>query len=133
MGLKTVTLQGRLVRDPESRTAKSGTEICTFTVAVDSNRPPKGDEKQEASFFRVTAFGKRGLTCQKYLNKGDEVSVSGDIELDVFVTQEGKTYANMQVIANEIHFGRKSQAGNNAAPQQQQQQRQTQEEYDNVY
>jgi len=137
MGLKNVTLQGRLVRDPESRQSNSGTDICNFTVAVDSNKAARGEDKPKASFFRVTAFGKRGLTCQQYLGKGDEVSVVGDIELDVFTSQEGKTHANMQVIASEVHFGRKARSNSGQGQQQQgsqQKQPQQSDGYgDNIY
>jgi single-strand DNA-binding protein len=125
MGLKQAIIQGRLVRDPEMRTAKSGTDICNFTVAVDSNRPANGNQKPPASFFRVTVFGKRGQTVSQYLAKGDEVTVTGDLELDVYQTQEGATHANMQITAGEVHFGRKAASNSNGAPgaQQSQQQR----------
>lgn len=107
MGLKNVNVTGRLVRDPETRSTNAGMSICNFTVAVDSNRPPKNGEKGKASFFRVVVFGKRGEVCQQYLLKGQEVSVSGDIELDTYEAQDGKAHANMQITADHVHFGKK--------------------------
>ena len=112
MGLKTVTLQGRLVRDPETHKTKNDTEVCSFTVAVDSNRPSRGEEKPLSSFFRVSMWGKRGEACQRFLSKGDECVVTGDLELDIYQAQDGKTHANMQVKANEVHFGRKRSTEN---------------------
>lgn len=110
MGLKTVALQGRLVKDPELRQSRTGTDITTFTVAVDSNRKPHGDEKPKSSFFRVTAFGARGKAVADHMRKGDEISVSGDIELDTYEGKDGKTYSNLSVIASDVYFGRKQQA-----------------------
>jgi single-strand DNA-binding protein len=118
MGLKIATIQGRLVRDPESRQTRGGTDICSFTVAVDSNRPAKGEEKPKASFFRVTVFGKRGQTAQQYLSKGDEVTVVGDLELDTYEAQDGRVHSNMQIVANEVHFGRKAQSNTGQSQQQ---------------
>lgn len=114
MGLKTVTAAGRLVRDPESKQTQTGMDICHFTIAVDSNRPQKGEEKPKSSFFRVTCFGKKAIVCQKFLGKGDEVIVAGDIELDTYQGQDGKQYSNMQITANEVHFGRKANKGESA-------------------
>ena len=33
--LNNITIQGRLVRDPELRRTNSGTAVCSFTVACD--------------------------------------------------------------------------------------------------
>lgn len=112
MGLKTVTIAGRLVRDPKSSTTQSGIELCNFTVAVDSNRPQRGEEKPKASFFSVTAFGKKANAVQSFMQKGSEIFVVGDIELDTYQGQDGKMYSNMKVTANEIHFGRKPKGDN---------------------
>ena len=38
MGMKTITIFGRLTRDPETKTTGSGTDITGFTIAVDGNR-----------------------------------------------------------------------------------------------
>jgi len=106
MGLKTVVINGRLTREPTIK--NNGTyDITSFTVAVDSNRKQVGEEKNPASFFRVTAFGAKGKAVADYLTKGDEVTVTGDIELESYTGKDGNTYHNLAVTANEIHFGRK--------------------------
>jgi single-strand DNA-binding protein len=107
VGLKTITIQGRLTRDPAKRQTKNDTKMCSFSVAVDSNRPGKDNP---STFFNVAVFGKQAETCVEYLHKGDEVSLVGDVELDVY-QNEGKTYANIQITANNVFFGRKASDG----------------------
>ena len=54
--LNRVTLQGRFVRDPESKVAKSGTEFVTFCLAC--NRIPSKDTgKITADFVDIVAYG----------------------------------------------------------------------------
>ena len=62
--MNNVILMGRLTRDPETRTAQSGTAVTRYTLAV------KRDVKDETDFINVIAFGKNGEFAQKYLKKG---------------------------------------------------------------
>lgn len=114
MGLKSITIQGNVVKAPEKRKAGE-TKICTFTVAVDSNRPKKGEEKPKATYFRVSTFGRNAEQCAEYLEQGQSVCVVGDVELNVY-ENEGKTFSNIEVTADRVHFGpKKKQEGQ--APQ----------------
>ena len=70
-----ITIHGRLVRDPELKTSKNGNEYCNFTVAVDSFN---GKEK-ETDFFDCTAFGKKAVALNKFMEKGKEIVVTGSM------------------------------------------------------
>ena len=99
--MNRLTIIGNLVRDPELRTTPNGINVCTFTVAV--NRKNKQDGKDEADYFRVSAW--RGLadTCSKYLAKGRKVAVVGSISLHTW-DNNGKHGASMEVNADEVEF-----------------------------
>ena len=99
--MNRLTIIGNLVRDPELRTTPNGINVCTFTVAV--NRKNKQDGKDEADYFRVSAW--RGLadTCSKYLAKGRKVAVIGSISLYTW-DNNGKHGASMEVNADEVEF-----------------------------
>ena len=90
---------GNLTRDPETRVTQSGTSVCSFTVAV--NRRGKSDE---ADFFRVSAWNKLAETCQKYLAKGRKVAVTGPVSVSTYTGQDGKAYANLEVMAQDVEF-----------------------------
>ena len=65
--MNTVTLIGRLARDPELRYISStGNAVARFAIAV--NRPfAKKDAEVTADFFNIVVWGKRAETCTNYL------------------------------------------------------------------
>ena len=90
---------GNLTRDPETRVTHSGSSVCSFTVAV--NRRGQDDK---TDFFRVSAWNKTGETCQQYLSKGRKVAVTGPVSVSTYTGQDGKAYANLEVMAQDVEF-----------------------------
>lgn len=97
--MNRLTIIGNLTRDPETRVTQSGSTVCAFTVAV--NRRGQDDK---ADYFRVSAWNKTGDTCQKYLAKGRKVAVTGPVSVSTYTGQDGKTYANLEVMAQDVEF-----------------------------
>ena len=97
-------ITGNLTRDPELRSTRDGTPVCSFTVAV--NRRQKGAEagKQDADFFHVTAWREMGETCGKYLAKGRKVAVTGSVSVSTYTGSDGTTRASMDVRADQVEF-----------------------------
>ena len=95
---------GNLTRDPELRSTRDGTPVCSFTVAV--NRRQKNAEagKPDADFFRVTAWRALGESCGKYLAKGRKVGVTGSVSVNTYTAQDGSTRASMEVVADDVEF-----------------------------
>lgn len=76
MSLATAIIHGRLTRDPETRFTSKGTAITQFSMAV--NRVWKsadGEKREDVDFFEMVAFGKRGETIEKFVQKGKEIIV----------------------------------------------------------
>lgn len=107
--MNRLTIIGNLTRDPETRVTQSGSSVCSFTVAV--NRRGQDDK---ADYFRVSAWNKTGDTCQKYLAKGRKVAVTGPVSVSTYTGQDGKTYANLEVMAQDVEF--LTPKGEQAAP-----------------
>ena len=97
--MNKLTIIGNLTRDPETRVTQSGSSVCSFTVAV--NRRGQDDK---TDFFRVSAWNKTGETCPKYLAKGRKVAVTGPVSVSTYTGQDGKTYANLEVMAQDVEF-----------------------------
>lgn len=97
--MNKLTIIGNLTRDPETRVTQSGSSVCSFTVAV--NRRGQDDK---TDFFRVSAWNKTGETCQKYLAKGRKVAVTGPVSVSTYTGQDGKAYANLDVMAQDVEF-----------------------------
>mgnify|MGYP000865485587 FL=1 len=68
-----VSFFGRLTRDAEIKTGKSGANFTAFTVATNV-RAKGNDGKAKAVFVDVTAFGKTGETICQYFHKGSRSS-----------------------------------------------------------
>jgi len=117
--MNKLTIIGNLTRDPELRTTSTGVSVCTFTVAVNKRRSGNQNSNQqpEADFFRVSAWRERGETCAKYLSKGKKVCVIGSVSVSTYTGQNGQTYANLEVTADDVEF--LSPRDENAPAQQQ--------------
>jgi len=101
--LNRVTLVGRLTRDAELKSIASGTAVCKFSIAV--NRSIKsGDEwKEEASFFDVDLWGRRGEGLHQYLTKGKMVGVDGELRQERW-QQDGQNRSKVTIFANNIQL-----------------------------
>lgn len=72
-------LIGRLTRDPELRTSGQGVSVCTFSLAVD--RPYKSaDGARQTDFFNIVVWRQQAENCARYLQKGSQCAVEGNIQ-----------------------------------------------------
>ena len=102
--MNKVTIIGNLTRDPELRSTRDGTSVCTFTVAVNRRGRSAEAGQPEADFFRVTVWRQLGETCAKYLTKGRKVCVIGPVILDTYTGNDGVQRANLSVTADDVEF-----------------------------
>lgn len=114
--MNVVVLVGRLTRDPELRYTQSNMAVCTTSLAVD--RPPRRDAsgnpgEKTADFIRITLFGKQAETFSRYLTKGQQVAVEGNIRTGSYVNQKGDTVYTTEVVVNRFDFigNRRDSAG----------------------
>lgn len=112
--MNKVFLIGNLTSDPESRTTQSGVSLCSFTIAV--NRRHTAD-KQEADFFRVTAWRQLGEICGKNLSKGKKVAVTGTVSASAYAARDGSPKASLEVQADDVEFLTPKGETPTAAPQ----------------
>lgn len=91
----TVTLVGRLARDPEQRQSNNGNSYLQVSVAGNEGY---GDN-QETFFFSARFFGKRVDSVASY-RKGDLVRLDG--HLHEYTSQNGKTYKELQYADIEL-------------------------------
>lgn len=101
--LNVVALTGRLTRDAELKYTNSGLAICAFSVAVNRRRKQGDEWIEEASFFDVTLFGRRGEAVQRYLTKGTQIAVQGELKQDRW-EQDGNRRSKVQIIANDVQM-----------------------------
>ena len=101
--INRVVLVGRLTKDPEMRTATSGTTITSFTLAVD-NRMKNTDGSRGTTFIGCDSFAQRAETVAKFAKKGSLVGVEGTLNQRKYQRQDGSTASVIEVICDNVQF-----------------------------
>ena len=72
--MNSVSLLGRLVREPELKQYESGKVLATFTLAID--RPIKGaDGEKKTDFIPCHIWGEPANLLSKTVHKGQRIAV----------------------------------------------------------
>ena len=101
--MNTITLLGRLTKNPEARYTSTGKAVTLFTLAV--NRPyTNSDGQREADFINCQAWGKTAEVVGNHVSKGDRLLVEGRLQIRGYTDKEGvKRYAT-EVVVNRVEF-----------------------------
>jgi single-strand DNA-binding protein len=96
--MNTVTLIGTLTKDPEVRNGSGDAKICSMRIAESNGR------KGNALFINVAAFGRQAETCQKYLAKGRQVAVAGQLRFREWEPEGGGKRSEHTIAADRVDF-----------------------------
>lgn len=101
--INQVILVGRVTRDAELRYTASGSALCNFSVAI-NRRVKKGEQwTDEASFFDLTLWDKQAENLNKYLVKGTQVAVQGELRQDRW-EKDGQKFSKVQVFVSNLQL-----------------------------
>lgn len=112
--LNRVTLQGRMVADPELKQTKNGVDYCNFRIAVDRNYVDKESGEREADFFNVTAWRGRGKFVADYFHKGELIVIDGVLQSRNYTDKDGNKRTAISIQAENIQFGESKRSKENA-------------------
>lgn len=129
MSLAKVTIIGNLGRDPETRYTPSGALNVQFSVAASRRwRDSQGQEQENTTWFRVTAWGRLAETLVNLnergaLVKGRQVYVEGRLESREFTGSDNQVRTSLDVNASEVQLlgNRQDNQGGEGAGRGQQQ------------
>lgn len=108
-------LVGRLTRDPELKSTANGTNVCSFSVAV-NRRYKNAEGNYDADFINCTAWRQTAEFVSKYFTKGRMIGVVGSIQTRNYDDKDGKKVYVTEVAADEVHFVESKGNNNNTAP-----------------
>lgn len=96
---------GRLGKDPELKNI-NGMAICNLSVATSKSWKDDAGEKQEKTQWHdISCFGKKAELAAKYLVKGREVYVEGELETRSWDDKEtGEKKYRTGIVAQNIQF-----------------------------
>ncbi len=101
--LNSITLIGRLTRDPEMKYTANGIAVANFTLAVDRGFTNQQGER-ETDFIDCTAWRKLAEVVTNNLGKGRLVAVSGRLEIQRYQDKDGNNRRAARVIADRVVF-----------------------------
>ena len=111
--LNHIIVMGRLTRDPELRYTQSNTAVVSFTVAVDRDRAPEGQEKQ-TDFIDCVAWRSTADFISRYFHKGSMAVVSGRLQIRDWNDKDGNKRRSAEVVVDNIYFGESKRSENSA-------------------
>ena len=103
----SVNLVGRVVRDPEVKSTKTGSSVCNFSVALNSRYKDKlsGAWKDgEPTYVQIVVWGDSAVRCGERLKKGSPVHVEGRLQSRAWETKEGDKRSSLEVVAKRVQF-----------------------------
>lgn len=101
--LNTVTIMGRLTKDPELRRTPSGTAVASFTLAVNRDfKDSNGDEGTD--FINCVAWTHTAEFVSKYFTKGRAAVVNGRLQVRQYTDKNGNKRTATEVVANNVYF-----------------------------
>jgi single-strand DNA-binding protein len=94
----TIIAIGHLVKDPETRVTNTGKSICTFRICISENNA------KNKCFIDVETWEKTAEVCQKYLVKGREVMVEGELSMSTWTGKDGNAQSKNFIKGNKVKF-----------------------------
>lgn len=101
--LNTITIMGRLTRDPDVRRTPNSVSVTSFTLAVD--RDFQGDGEKRTDFIDCVAWRGTADFVGKYFTKGRMAVVSGRLQIREWTDKEGSKRRSAEVVAENVYFG----------------------------
>lgn len=101
--MNKVILIGRLAADPEIKQTGGGISVCRFTLAV-TRRHADAQGNRQADFLPVIAWRQLADLCHKYLSKGKQAAVTGEIQTRSYDAQDGTKRYVTEIIADSVEF-----------------------------
>lgn len=98
--MNSVNIVGHLTKAPELTETPKGTTITTIRVAIN------GRSDDDTVYTDVKTFGKHAIACEKYLEKGSRIGVSGRLAFDEW-EKDGDKRSRLYVIGNVDFLDRK--------------------------
>ena len=102
--LNTITIMGRMVRDPEIRQTGNGTSVCNFTLAVDRDYTDQNGDR-ETDFIDCVVWAHSADFVAKYFSKGDLMAVNGRLQIRNWEDDDGNRRRAAEIKVDNVYFG----------------------------
>ncbi|WP_439548529.1 single-stranded DNA-binding protein [Falsiroseomonas sp.] len=103
-GVNKVILVGRLGRDPEIRNFQNGGRVVNLRLATSERfKDREGNQQERTEWHSVAIFNEKlGEIAEKYLRKGSEVYVEGQLETRKWQDQAGADRYTTEIVLRQF-------------------------------
>lgn len=105
-GFSKAIVAGNITRDPEMRTTGSGSQVCSFAIAVNrSFKDSSGNQQDQVSYLDCVAWGKSAEIICQYVHKGSALLVSGRLEQRSWEDKNsGQKRSRTEIVIEDFSF-----------------------------
>lgn len=103
-GVNKAIILGRLGRDPEVRNFQNGGKVVNLRIATSERyKDREGNQQERTEWHAVAIFNERlGEVAEKYLRKGSEVYIEGQIETRKWQDQSGQERYTTEIVLRQF-------------------------------
>ena len=103
-GINKVIILGRLGKDPEVRNFQNGGKVVNLRVATSERyKDREGAQQERTEWHAVAIFNDRlGEVAEKYLRKGSEVYLEGQIETRKWADKDGAEKYTTEIVLRQF-------------------------------
>lgn len=101
--LNSVTLVGRLTKDPELRYTPNNQAVATFSLAVNRNFKSQNGER-EADFINCVIWRQQAENLANWAKKGALIGITGRIQTRSYENQQGQRVYVTEVVADNFQL-----------------------------
>lgn len=114
-GFSKAIIAGNITRDPEMRTTGSGSQVCSFAIAVNrSFKDSSGNQQDQVSYLDCVAWGKSAEIICQYVHKGSALLVSGRLEQRSWEDKNsGQKRSRTEIVVEDFSFIGNGNGGGN--------------------
>ena len=113
--LNQISVQGRIVRDPELRRTASEKAVTSFTLACDRDFKNQQTGEKEVDFIECVAWGGTAEMVEKYFHKGQMAVATGRLQLRDWTDKNGQKRRTAEILVNNIYFCGSKESGTQAS------------------
>lgn len=100
--MNNIVLLGRLTKDADIRSTRSGKVVASFTLAVD--RPYTQNGKREVDFIACQIWGKSAEVLGKSVHRGQRILLEGRLQIRQYTDKNGNKRTAAEVVADRFEF-----------------------------
>lgn len=106
MNVNKVFLAARLTRDPQLKYLPSQSAVVEFGICCNRKwKDANGQDRDEATFVDITAFGNLATMINTHFRKGKEIYIEGRLKYDTWDDkQSGMKRSKLSVVAERVEF-----------------------------